>query len=361
MQNYASRFATAIAGGLRWAKFNHACSRTDAYTNPRKNRSAPKSAGGSKAVRQAKGIQVCRLAPTYLRGPGRPLRSPSPKTSAQADRALSGSKSHTQTYRAAHAIFRAASRLPSEMRRACVPNRRSQIQGRYIRGISMAHTLLDLCVNGFRQTAFGHAPDFVSDAVKAPARHRLRAWARKPTALGPQQPAVRDARHQRRDLLQQPASEAYGRDANLARARHRARPDCGCSTDDLSRSSLTGFGQGAKRAAGEPQALPSRLEIHAEPSPTWSSGLRARTRAGCGNQGPCRTKFAAVVVRIEPVQKPQPASPTRRFCARAAQKSPRHRPARLIDEGRHRLSHPLGRGMPGRLGDIQARHGDLLR
>jgi len=76
-----------------------------------------------------------------------------------------GSKSHTQTYRAAHADPRSVAGFRPEWKELAFPIVAAKSKGAYIEDID-GNTLLDL-VNGFGQTAFGHAPDFVSDAVKA--------------------------------------------------------------------------------------------------------------------------------------------------------------------------------------------------
>ncbi|MFT7508863.1 MAG: amino acid adenylation domain-containing protein [Sulfitobacter sp.] len=77
----------------------------------------------------------------------------------------SGSKSHTQTYRAAHADPRSVAGFRPELKELAFPIVAAKAKGAWIEDVD-GNQLLDL-VNGFGQTAFGHSPDFVSKAVAA--------------------------------------------------------------------------------------------------------------------------------------------------------------------------------------------------
>ncbi|MEX0285289.1 MAG: amino acid adenylation domain-containing protein, partial [Paracoccaceae bacterium] len=75
------------------------------------------------------------------------------------------SKAHTQENRAHHADPRSAAGFRPEWKELTFPIVAAESKGAYITDLD-GNTFVDL-VNGFGQTAFGHAPEFVSDAVRA--------------------------------------------------------------------------------------------------------------------------------------------------------------------------------------------------
>lgn len=89
---------------------------------------------------------------------------------------FAGSKAHTQSYRKAHADPRSVAGFRPEWKELTFPIVAEKSKGAWIEDVD-GNRFVDL-VNGFGQTAFGHAPDFVSDAVKAQLE--------KGYALGPQ-------------------------------------------------------------------------------------------------------------------------------------------------------------------------------
>ncbi len=74
------------------------------------------------------------------------------------------SKSHTQDNRAHHADPRSVAGFRPEWKELTFPIVAAKSKGAYITDLD-GNTFVDL-VNGFGQTAFGHAPEFVSDAVR---------------------------------------------------------------------------------------------------------------------------------------------------------------------------------------------------
>ncbi len=89
---------------------------------------------------------------------------------------FAGSKEHTQLHRAHHADPRSAAGFRPEWKELTFPIVAARSKGAFIEDVD-GNRLIDL-VNGFGQTAFGHAPEFVSDAL----RHQLELGY----AIGPQ-------------------------------------------------------------------------------------------------------------------------------------------------------------------------------
>ncbi|UWQ19947.1 non-ribosomal peptide synthetase/type I polyketide synthase [Jannaschia sp. M317] len=87
-----------------------------------------------------------------------------------------GSKAHTDQYRLVHADPRTASGFHADWKELAFPIVAERAKGAYITDLD-GNDLIDL-VNGFGQTAFGHAPDFVGRAV---AKQLEKGYA-----LGPQ-------------------------------------------------------------------------------------------------------------------------------------------------------------------------------
>lgn len=78
---------------------------------------------------------------------------------------LAGSKAHSQEFRRPHADPRTASGFRAEWKEMVFPVVCARSKGSKIWDVD-GNEYVDL-VNGYGQTAFGHSPDFVSDAVKA--------------------------------------------------------------------------------------------------------------------------------------------------------------------------------------------------
>lgn len=78
---------------------------------------------------------------------------------------LAGSKAHSQQYRRPHADPRTAAGFRAEWKEMVFPVVCARSKGSKIWDVD-GNEYVDL-VNGYGQTAFGHSPDFVSDAVKA--------------------------------------------------------------------------------------------------------------------------------------------------------------------------------------------------
>ena len=76
-----------------------------------------------------------------------------------------GSKTHTQDNRATHADPRTVAGFRAEWKELIFPLVVSKAKGAYLEDVD-GNRLIDL-VNGFGTTAFGHAPDFVTEAVAA--------------------------------------------------------------------------------------------------------------------------------------------------------------------------------------------------
>lgn len=78
---------------------------------------------------------------------------------------FAGSKAHTQGNRSHHADPRSVAGYRDEWKDLTFPIVAEKSKGAYIEDVD-GNRFVDL-VNGFGQTAFGHAPDFVADAVRA--------------------------------------------------------------------------------------------------------------------------------------------------------------------------------------------------
>jgi amino acid adenylation domain-containing protein len=74
-----------------------------------------------------------------------------------------GSKTHTQEHREVHADPRTAAGFRAEWKELTFPIVAARAKGAHIEDVD-GNRLVDL-VNGFGQTAFGHSPDFVAEAV----------------------------------------------------------------------------------------------------------------------------------------------------------------------------------------------------
>lgn len=80
-------------------------------------------------------------------------------------RKFAGSKAHTGEHRAHHADPRSVAGFRPEWKELVFPIVATRSKGAWIEDVD-GNRLVDL-VNGFGQTAFGHAPEFVADAVRA--------------------------------------------------------------------------------------------------------------------------------------------------------------------------------------------------